>query len=86
MKAIQFLKDSSEAGSAEEVELPRPTPAGHDILVKVEAVGLNPVDYKVRPGDGDAPKTLGFDAAGDGEIIDFFAGMPIQPLMPLRPP
>ena len=64
MKAIQFSKDSSEAGSALEVELPTPTPEGHDILVKVEAVGLNPVDYKVRPGDGDEPKTLGFDAAG----------------------
>ena len=64
MKAIQFLKDSSEAGSAGEVEVPTPEPTGHDILVKVEAVGLNPVDFKVRPGDGDDPKTLGFDAAG----------------------
>ncbi|MDF1812679.1 MAG: zinc-binding alcohol dehydrogenase family protein [Verrucomicrobiales bacterium] len=64
MKAIQFFQDSSEAGSAREVELPVPEPKGRDILVKVEAVGLNPVDFKVRPGDGDAPKTLGFDAAG----------------------
>ncbi len=64
MKAIQFLKDSSEAGSAREVELPTPTPEGHDILVKVEAVGMNPVDFKVRPGEGSEPKTLGFDAAG----------------------
>ena len=64
MKAIQFLKDSSEAGSAIDAELPTPTPTGHDLLVKVEAVGLNPVDFKVRPGDGDDPKTLGFDAAG----------------------
>ncbi|MDF1739100.1 MAG: zinc-binding alcohol dehydrogenase family protein [Verrucomicrobiales bacterium] len=64
MKAIQFLTNSSEAGSAIEVELATPTPEGHDILVKVEAVGLNPVDYKVRPGEGADPKTLGFDAAG----------------------
>ena len=64
MKAIQFHKDSSEAGSAREVELPTPTPEGHDILVKIEAVGLNPVDFKVRPREGAAPKTLGFDAAG----------------------
>ena len=64
MKAIQFHKDSSEAGSAREVELPTPTPEGHDILVKIEAVGLNPVDFKVRPGEGAVPKTLGFDAAG----------------------
>tara|TARA_R110002096_G_scaffold147220_9_gene306927 strand:- start:189 stop:1199 length:1011 start_codon:yes stop_codon:yes gene_type:complete len=64
MKAIQFHQDSSEPGSAREVELPTPSPEGHDLLVQVEAVGLNPVDYKVRPKDGEAPKTLGFDAAG----------------------
>ena len=64
MKAIQFFKNSSEPGSAREVEVPTPTAAGHDILVKIEAIGLNPVDYKVRPAEGDDPKTLGFDAAG----------------------
>lgn len=64
MKAIQFHTDSSKAGSSREVELPTPTPEGHDILVKIEAVGLNPVDFKVRPGEGEDPKTLGFDAAG----------------------
>lgn len=64
MKAIQFLRDSSEPGSAHDVELPMPSPSGHDILVKVEAVAVNPVDYKVRPGEGEEPKTLGFDAAG----------------------
>jgi len=64
MKAIQFHQDSNEAGSAGVVEVPTPSPEGHDILVKVEAVGLNPVDYKVRPGEGEAPKTLGYDAAG----------------------
>eukprot|EP00903_Cladosiphon_okamuranus_P003633 g3631.t1 len=29
-----------------------------------QAVGLNPVDFKVRPADGAEPKILGFDAAG----------------------
>lgn len=64
MKAIQFIKNSSAAGSAHEVEIETPVPSGHDILVKVEAIGLNPVDFKVRPGEGGDPKTLGFDAAG----------------------
>ncbi|WP_411826492.1 zinc-binding alcohol dehydrogenase family protein [Luteolibacter sp. AS25] len=64
MKAIQFITDSSDAGSAREVELEIPSPSGHDILVKVEAVGLNPVDFKVRPAEGEKPKILGFDAAG----------------------
>lgn len=64
MKAIQFIRDSCEAGSAVEVELEVPSPSGYDILVKVEAIGLNPVDFKVRPGEGEDPKTLGYDAAG----------------------
>lgn len=64
MKAIQFVRNSSEAGSAIEVEIPTPSPSGCDILVKIEAIGLNPVDIKVRPGVGEEPKTLGYDAAG----------------------
>ncbi|MEH3155027.1 MAG: zinc-binding alcohol dehydrogenase family protein [Gordonia paraffinivorans] len=48
------------------VESQTPTPTGHDILVEVRAVSVNPVDVKVRSGfDADAaPKVLGFDAAG----------------------
>jgi len=76
MKAIQFTRDSSDAGSASEVELETPSPSGHDLLVKVEAIGLNPVDYKVRPGEGEDPKTLGYDAAGTvmgiGEHVTLF--------------
>lgn len=64
MKAIQFSQDNSNSGSARETELPTPIPSGHDILVKVEAIGLNPVDTKVRPKNGEEPKTLGYDAAG----------------------
>ena len=64
MKAIQFLRNSSEAGSAVDADLPRPEASGHDILVNVEAIAMNPVDYKVRPAEGDPPKVLGFDAAG----------------------
>lgn len=49
-----------------DVELPVPRPGPRDLLVQVEAVAVNPVDYKVRqnadPG-GDA-RVLGWDAAG----------------------
>jgi NADPH2:quinone reductase len=76
MKAIQFTRDSCEAGSAIEVELEVPSPSGYDILVKVEAIGLNPVDFKVRPREGADPKTLGYDAAGTvvgtGEDVTLF--------------
>ena len=66
MKAIQFQPGASldQPNAALEVELPTPTAEGHDILVKIEAVGMNPVDTKVRPGADGEPKTLGFDAAG----------------------
>lgn len=66
MKAIQFQPgvsiDSQDA--ARTVDLPQPAPSGRDVLVEVEAVGLNPVDTKVRPAEGTDPKVLGFDAAG----------------------
>ena len=76
MKAIQFLRNSSEAGAAVDVELPRPEAGGHDLLVKIEAIAMNPVDYKVRPAEGADPKVLGFDAAGTvvgvGEACSLF--------------
>ncbi len=55
-----------------DTELPQPSPTGHDILVRVEAVSVNPVDTKVRaPKDKveDSPKVLGYDAAGVVESV-----------------
>lgn len=50
-----------------DIELPDPAPDGHDLLVEVRAVSVNPVDTKVRranpPGAGET-RVLGFDAAG----------------------
>ena len=48
------------------VESETPTPTGHDLLVEVRAVSVNPVDHKVRTtfDADDGPRTLGFDAAG----------------------
>ena len=50
-----------------EVELPKPSPGARDLLVKVEAVSVNPVDYKQRKIDSAAPRVLGWDAAGTVE-------------------
>ena len=78
MKAIQFQPGVSldQSNAALEVELPTPTAEGHDILVKIEAVGMNPVDTKFRPGADGEPKTLGFDAAGTvaaiGDAVTLF--------------
>ena len=50
-----------------DIELPAPTPEGRDIVVKVEAISVNPVDTKVRraaaPENGDW-KVIGWDASG----------------------
>jgi NADPH2:quinone reductase len=52
--------------------LPQPSPTGHDLLVRVEAVSVNPVDTKIRaPKDTveASPKVLGYDAAGTVESV-----------------
>ena len=68
--AIRNYLPISDPGSLIDVELPRPRPAGRDILVAVKAVAINPVDTKVRAGRGkagvveDPPRVIGWDASG----------------------
>ena len=55
-----------------DVELPKPAPAGQDLLVAVKAVSVNPVDTKVRsPKDAieETPRVLGWDASGIVEAV-----------------
>lgn len=47
---------------------PRPEATGHDLLVKVQAISVNPVDHKIRQSrapEGDSPAILGWDAVGE---------------------
>lgn len=46
--------------------LPEPVPGPRDLLVRIEAVAVNPIDTKLRAavGSGDPPRQLGWDAAG----------------------
>lgn len=49
-------------------EMETPVPTGHDLLVRIQAVSVNPVDYKIRmgrPAEGDTPAVLGWDAVGE---------------------
>ncbi|PLK69540.1 zinc-binding alcohol dehydrogenase family protein [Rhizobium sp. TH135] len=50
-----------------DLDLPIPEASGHDLLVEIKAVSVNPVDTKVRrnhtPAAGEA-RILGYDAAG----------------------
>jgi zinc-binding alcohol dehydrogenase family protein len=57
------------AHTFEEIELPKPAPRGRDLLVKVEAISVNPVDYKQRKIASPTPRVLGWDAAGTVEAV-----------------
>jgi NADPH2:quinone reductase len=57
----------TDPNSLQDIDLPRPTPLGRDLLVEIKAVSVNPVDTKVRrrsAPDGDGWKVLGWDAGG----------------------
>ncbi|WP_390869251.1 NADP-dependent oxidoreductase [Streptomyces malaysiensis] len=58
-------------------EVPRPEPLPTEVLVRVRAAGINPVDWKTRQGGGmagvlgDPPFTLGWDVSGVVEEVGF---------------
>ncbi|MDX8239129.1 zinc-binding alcohol dehydrogenase family protein [Acinetobacter pittii] len=69
MKAVAYQKagpiTSSEA--LVDIELDTPVAEGHDLLVRVQAVSVNPVDTKIRKNvspENNQWKTLGWDAVG----------------------
>lgn len=84
MKAIGYTTNGAidRADALIDLEVAKPTATGHDILVRVAAVSVNPVDTKVRqnrPAEGDAPVILGWDAVGEvveigSEVSQFKAG------------
>ena len=74
MKAVGLTRylPIEDPESLMDVELKKPQPDGRDLLVAVKAIGVNPVDTKVRaPKDQvePEPKVLGWDAAGIVEAV-----------------
>jgi NADPH2:quinone reductase len=72
MKAVAFHRPLpiDDPASLVDIAAEKPVPAGRDLLVKVAAVSVNPVDTKVRrrpTPEPDKPKILGWDAAGTVE-------------------
>ncbi|NKL60649.1 zinc-binding alcohol dehydrogenase family protein [Rhizobium leguminosarum] len=69
MRAVAYKAPQpiSAETSLIDVELPMPEAGGHDLLVEIKAVSVNPVDVKVRAHSAppaDELKVLGWDAAG----------------------
>lgn len=68
MKAFAITRAATEGSnipSIKAIEIPTPQAQGHDILVEIKAISVNPVDTKVRAGfSSDTPRVLGWDAVG----------------------
>lgn len=70
MKAVGYQKPQPIANTESllDISLPEPVATGHDLLVEVKAISVNPVDTKVRnsgaPAEGQPYKVLGWDASG----------------------
>lgn len=79
MKAVALTRylPIEDPNALVDVELPRPVPGEHDLLVRVDAVSVNPVDTKIRapkPQIEAQPKVLGYDAAGTVVAVGAAAG------------
>ncbi|GAB3124928.1 zinc-binding alcohol dehydrogenase family protein [Novispirillum itersonii] len=74
MRAIAYQAPHAitETPGLTEVDLPPPIATGHDLVVRVKAVSVNPVDTKIRTrvaAEDGGWKVLGWDAAGVVEAV-----------------
>ncbi|MBU1308610.1 MAG: zinc-binding alcohol dehydrogenase family protein [Gammaproteobacteria bacterium] len=81
MKAVAYQQslEATDPLALQDITLADPVAVGRDILVRVAAVSVNPVDTKIRKRVQPAPgeyKVLGWDAAGEvvavGEDVSLF--------------
>ena len=73
MKAVRIERYGNE-DVVEIAEVERPQPAENQLLVKVQAAAVNPVDWKIRDGLGEMfgmklPLILGLEVAGTVEAV-----------------
>ena len=69
MKAIGFSTNDSAPTLFEQA---MPIASGHDLLIEIEAIAVNPVDTKVKAGitkQLEQPKIIGWDATGTVRAI-----------------
>ena len=76
--AVTEYKAAGDLSALKEAQVNNPdSPTGHDILVRVEAVATNPIDYKrlgnlgkhTEPFEGTEPLIVGWDASGIVEEV-----------------
>jgi NADPH:quinone reductase-like Zn-dependent oxidoreductase len=83
MRAMVMTK-TGDADVLTMADLPKPVRAGADVLVRVHATSVNPIDVKTRAGRGAAaairqyPVVLGYDIAGT-VIESAYAAHPLAP-------
>lgn len=96
MRAIRVHEHGGPAVLTEET-VPRPEPGPGELLVRVRAAGVNPIDWLVREGyadealDPDLPWTPGWDLAGDvvaagADVSEFEPGDPVFGLVSMPDP
>ena len=78
MQAITFSDADPDRLTLEDIPAPQPVPT--EVLVRVRAAGVNPVDWKTRTGGGvrgffdpSGPMVLGWDVAG--EVVELGPGV-----------
>lgn len=74
MKAIGVYqaRPSNDPDCFSEFEVEIPPPQGRELLIRVKAIAVNPIDYKVRASlqqPQAVPRILGWDAAGIVEAV-----------------
>jgi NADPH:quinone reductase-like Zn-dependent oxidoreductase len=85
MKAYQ-LNTPGDISQLQIINIAKPIPTANEVLIKVKAISINPVDVKVRIGKAiyeklkeDRPIILGWDVSGiieatGGEVTEFNVG------------
>ncbi|PNY11758.1 quinone-oxidoreductase chloroplastic-like [Trifolium pratense] len=86
MQAVQYNSYGGGASGLKHVEVPIPTPKNNEVLIKLEATSINPVDWKIQKGQLRAiflprkfPHIPCTDVAGEvvdvgSQVKDFKAG------------
>ncbi|KAL6338396.1 hypothetical protein AAG906_020480 [Vitis piasezkii] len=79
MQAVQYSSFGKGAAGLEHAEVPIPAPAKDEVLLKLEAASINPLDWKIRKGIWRpvVPRKLPHIPVTDvaGEVVEVGAGV-----------